>query len=339
MHVIDGARVREAVALLPWRRRADNGAVLPGHVIADIVESILEELASVHRLTSLLHCELVQAAGRAPELRSALGVWQADRLALLRDLTRHWENPQSEELATALQALVTDELAFSLALGEQVAYRWLRRLCVRRLVEDMARPPAPWALGAFETFYAELGDGASSPSGLRYEVRALAGDQRAMAACAGAIVLESGAEAVTHRAVAQRAGLAYSTLAYHFPRQHDLLMAGLEAIIVDAQARTDGAGGQAAGGLDIAVSTFAIAVASIRHVNLRPFAADMRRRRGENLFRLVQQRQGPGAPDRLTIQAIALISVGDVLLARSSGRPIAPNLGMAMLDAYWPHGR
>ncbi|MGH1559788.1 TetR family transcriptional regulator [Caulobacter segnis] len=53
-----------------------------------------------------------------------------------------------------------------------------------------------------------------------------------------AVIIAEGADAVTHRAIAARAGVANSTLAYHFPRQEDLLRAGAVDMVARARQAT-----------------------------------------------------------------------------------------------------
>ena len=314
--LVSAATHEEARRSELWLSRLAAMGRLDGGVLADFADAVLDEWAGRRRTLCLFFCELLQGAASRPEIHAPLQTWKARRLEFWRVATAPLGGP---ELAEALHAYSADEAAHGLVLGDDAAYRWLRRLSLRRLCLGLA-PAEPGAEEEmFAVLQAGLGDlllGARE----RYKTPPMGEWQAAVAAHAAALIISAGAEAVTHRAVAEAAGAPPSTLAYRFPRQEDLLKAGLEHIISRLQGRVDDlpAGGSPtadATKVEIARGTFAVALAATRIANLRGFAADMRRRRGENYYAYLAREAGGAPPlDRLAAQLLSIVAIGQVML-------------------------
>jgi AcrR family transcriptional regulator len=324
--VCAAAAAAEATMLAAWRRRFEGLGGLPAEAVAEIVDTILDDLVQAGRQSTRICCELIQAAAWQTELQASLAPWLAHRSAFWTFVAGLAKVRPPFDLGAALHAYATDELAHGLALNDDPAYRWLRKLGVRRLCAGLFPGDRPWDAGSFDSVHAELGAGvAQIDRDGRYRVEKRSEMLAAVGRHIADLILHGGSEAVTHRSVGQRAGMPATTLVYHFPRQTDLLKAGLEAIIDSLQARVDqdartNRGIDQSGAADIAVATFAIALAAARFPELRPFAADMRRRRGENGY--IQLRRLSANPDRidmLTAQALSVAAIGDMLLRRANG--------------------
>jgi AcrR family transcriptional regulator len=337
--VCAAAAAAEAATFAGWRRRFDGLGALPADAVAAIADAILDDLLHAGRQSTQIYCELVQAAAWQPELRASLTPWLAQRSAFWMLVAGLADAPPPFDLGAALHAYATDELAHGLALNDDPAYRWLRRLGVGRLCAGLLPGDRRWDAGAFDSVHAELGAGiAQIDRGARYRVEKRSEMLAEIGREIADLILHGGSEAVTHRSVGQRAGMPATTLVYHFPRQTDLLKAGLESIIDSVQASVDGEARvnrdvESDGG-DIAVSTFAIALAATRFPELRPFEADMRRRRGENGY--IHLRRLSADPDRidmLAAQALSVTLIGDVLLRRAGGLVGASILAREMTES------
>jgi AcrR family transcriptional regulator len=313
--LIDAARDEEGQFLDGWLARIRALGPLDGPLLADLADAILSEMAGPYATRTLFYCELLLGAPSRPEIAAPLVAWRARRLAFWRAAAEPLGRP---ELGGVLHAFSTDEAAHGLALGDLAAYRWLRRLALHRLCGAVAAAPGASDLREFAVFHATLGELMEGPDG--YHPPRLSEQQAAMAGHISQMIIAEGADAVTHRAIAARVGVASSTLAYHFPRQEDLLKAGLEDIIARMHGRVYRPYGVSVAEEDlstveIARATFALALAAARMPSLRACAADMRRRRGENyLFILNRQVAGESPFDLLSAQALSITGIGQVIL-------------------------
>ncbi|MDO6416286.1 TetR family transcriptional regulator [Sphingomonas sp. BIUV-7] len=313
--LIDAAREADALFLDTWLARIRALEVRDGALFADLADAVLSDMAGPEALRTQFYCELVQGAATQPEYAAPLADWKGRRLAFWHAAS---EGLDQADLGDILHAFSTDEAAHGLAIGDLAAYRWLRRLNLHRLCRGLIAPADAPDMRQFEIFHAALG--APFAASGRYRPPELSEWQAKAAHHISALIISGGSDAITHRAIAARAGVANSTLAYHFPRQEDLLKAGLNDII----ARIDGVihapeemrdtERYELTSVEVARATFAIALAATRMPDLKTVAADMRRRRGENL--LVQlNRETRDAPfDLLAAQAVSVTGIGQLML-------------------------
>jgi DNA-binding transcriptional regulator YbjK len=320
--IIDAAREEDAAFLDLWLGRIRAVRTMSAALLAQFADAILDDMARSHAVRSQFYCEVLQGVASRPELVAPFSRWRARRLAFWRAATERLDRP---DLAETLHAYSADEVVHGLALGDQAAYRWLRSLGLRRLCCGLIASDDGTEGELFATFHAALDDLLTSPDG-RYAAPTMSEWQARIAGHISALIIAEGADAVTHRAVAERAGVASSTLAYHFPRQDDLLKSGLDDIIIRLQGHVDrpAAPGPSASPPapapdrsreEIARATFAVALAATRNASLRGIAADMRRRRGENLHVYLKRESGGATPfDPLAAQVMSITSIGQLLL-------------------------
>jgi AcrR family transcriptional regulator len=317
--VIDAARETDGALLDGWLKRIEALAPLDGALLADLVDLLLDEMAGPYAALNRFYCELMQAAPTRPEVAAAFAAWRARRLAFWRAAAGARQHTElGAELGDVLHAFSADEVAHGLAIGDLSAYRWLRRLGLRRLCGAVVAAPGVNDLAQFAVCHAALGALMDGPDG--YQPAPLTDWQAKVAGHISSLIITEGADAVTHRAIAARAGVASSTLAYHFPRQEDLLQAGLEAIIARLHGRVYRPHGvdldaEDLSSVEIARATFAVALAVGRAPGLKACAADMRRRRGEN-YMIILNRQTAGEPvfDLLSGQALSITGIGQIML-------------------------
>ena len=299
-----------------------SGAAL---TLADLAETALDHLAIARRDLSVLFLECVQASGWDASLRNALAEWRQVRADFWNGLARHAGVPEDVIESGLVEGYFVDELAYSVSLTGLPAYRALRRLCLRRLFTSPLPQIDPGASEAVlgEALYNVLGEVAAAPNVVHGV--ALPQDWRLAAAKSSAILMtRQGVAGVTHRSVAALADLKPTTIAYRYPTQEDLVIAGLEYIITHLLTSVESAEARKSGelvapdpmeALDVGRATFAVAIAAIRMTGLVPCAADMRRRRGINLLRLLQSRSPDYARmDRLAAQTLAVGMIGAAML-------------------------
>lgn len=312
------------VALARWHLTLSRLGDLAAPAAADLADTILEELAVAGRELALLFLEALQASAWDEAVRDALAPWLSARTQFWRDVGRRAGLPPSLTDNGWLGAYFIDELAYSVVLNHLPSYRLLRRLCLRRLFSGLA--PGPKADADMTLFAAMFDELEYTPGELAVMHGAqLAADWPGRAARACAMLLtERGVGALTHRAVAAAAEVPHTTLSYRFATQQDLVIAGLEYIISHLlQAVDKGAlSGDLAQtppqlstsdghGLDVGRATLAVAIAAARMPQLAPCAADMRRRRGINLVKILQRLSPPvPAVDLLSAQIIAIGMIG-----------------------------
>ena len=296
-------------------RFAGLRALAPAALVA-LLEHYLDEAAGRERVTSLIWCELLLAAVGDPEARELVAPWIAERRAFW-DAVFEGRIDDPQAWALACLGYVTDETAHGLAQPDSPDYRLMRAMTLERLAGRGA------SLGLsepafFEAVVRRLDPALALPgpaSQAPYAGRALD-----IAMAAGEVIVARGAEGVTHRAVGERAQAPASSVAYHFRTRLDLLRAGLTVIYLVAQGRLAPRQDQAEIEAFVARGTVSVALAAARESELRPYAVDLRRLRGENLRRRAAERLGREL-DLCAAQSASVARLGATLLARAEGSP------------------
>lgn len=332
-----------------WRAMLERLGRLSATVAADLADTIIEELAVRQRDFSLLFMEVLQAGFCDEALRLAFAPWLEERMRFCAQLGERAGMPAKVANSGWLGGYFIDELGHSISLNHLPSYRMLRRLGLRRAFAGVA---APRDNAGDEALFAALFDELEYRAGeiaIGHGV-AFSADWPGRAARACAVTLtERGVSALTHRAVAAEAGVPHTTLSYRFPTQQDLVVAGLEYIISHLLHAVDqgGLSGDLSQsperlrsgdghGLDVGRATFALAIAAARMPAMAPSAADMRRRRGINLQKILRRVSPPIAGvDALCgqIAAIGLIGYAQTL------PPAAKDDFVPVYDALLEHMR
>lgn len=306
-----------------WLARARRADLADPAVLAALVSGYLDEQAQGDRAHALAHCELVLEAGRAPALA-------ADIAALVADETGFWraaltDTPGGAGHGEAIAAYCQDELPFTLAIGADPDYRLLRAATLSRLAERLRDTAGRGFAAGFEALVAAMDARAVD---IRQPPPVDPRSPRARIAAAVAELIEAeGAAAVTHRAVAAVAGAANSTVAHHFRTRDDLLRAGVEALYRGSVGSTAAAPDAEAqrGGRTLLRATRALVLAAARDESLRPFALDLRRRRGEHMGPLVAPVAAGRPLDAAAAQAAAMTISGGGFAGQARGE--APRAG------------
>lgn len=301
---------------------ADRYAALPRLTptsLAALIEAYLEEAAGHARVPNMIWSELLLQAAADVEARTLLAPWIEERRRFwLSLLEGRIEAPIM--WAAAIMGYATDETIHSLAQGDDPDYRLLRRMGIERLTtrgagRDLSHPDL------FDAVLRRL-DPALAMPGAATPDEPFSPRARLIAQAAGEVIVAQGAEAVTHRAVGERADTPASSVAYHFRTRLDLLRAGLIVIYRVAQGRL--APRSAEGQLEgfVARGTASVALAAAREPELSAFATDLRRLRGENLRRRLVEHLGERPDlDLCTAQAVSIARLGATLLALAADEP------------------
>jgi AcrR family transcriptional regulator len=320
-----------------WRATLEKLDTLSPALAADLADTIVQELAMRHRDFSLLFMEMLQSGGWDEALRASFSPWLEERMRFWALLGARAGLPPALTDSGWLGGYFIDELAFSISLDHQPAYRMLRRLCLRRLFSGVSASAATGAEdGAMFAVLFDALDYREGEIAVGHGVDVPADwPGRAARACAIALT-ERGVGALTHRAIAAEAGVPHTTLIYRFATQQDLVVAGLEFIIShvlravdegelsgDLSAAPDRMNSFGDHGLDVGRATFALAIAAARMPRLAPSAADMRRRRGINLLKILH-RVSPALPG-IDMFAAQIASVG--LIGYTCTLPLAEKGG------------
>lgn len=297
-------------------RFADLSVLSPG-ALASAMEAYLEEAAGSAAQTTTIWTELLLSAVSDTEARAVMQPWIEERWLFWRSFFAG-RREGSQAWAASAFGYVTDEAVHSLAQQGLDDYRLLRRMAIERwafgfplTVPGLSQP------GFFEAVVARLNPALAlpdpdAPTDLLKDRRGL------IARAAGAVIVLEGAEAITHRAVGERASVPASTVAYHFNHRLDLLRAGLTTLYLAAQGRLELEGVEQ--GPAVARGTISVALAATRDADLLPFAIDLRRLRGENLYRqLPAMGADPLRFDRCASQAASVLLMGSTLLTQARG--------------------
>lgn len=303
------AEVREmAVWLEQWRLRLPSGQRTDNAMLAQAVDALLDDWVSNRSGSAHLQAALRVSAPVLPAtLRGNLA--ELDRLLeqFLFDLSSgHPASPDG--LPVVLHAILVDELAFTICMGDLPAYRWLRWRCIRHLLAGLLPSDPP----ELPTLLAEL-EGLSITAETETDP---AGGVTARIADTIADLLEQGnTVAVSHRKIAARLGMAHTSVAHHFPTAAHLMRAGLTALYRRIRS---GVREELALAERVARASHGLALAAARDPFFRPYAIDMRWRRGENLWPVLPSMMGDGsAPGshRLSAQVISMAFLGACLFA------------------------
>lgn len=278
------------------------------------VTGYLDNLARGGRESALSGCELLLEAGRDPAGLSGMA-------SLLQEEDRFWTQLLEREhgaraalFGPVVAAYCRDELPFATALTVNPDYVLLRAATVTRLAESLADHGADLPRH-FDALVAACGrESASAP----LLVDLPAGSRKAeIAAHVGAIIAEQGLAAVTHRAVAARAGISNSNVAHHFRTGADLIEAGMGALIQEMrqelQMEAAPPGPNRHRGVALIRATHAIALLAARDPAYLPFALDMRRRRAENVRAGLAIQLGLPPTDGAALQAATMAIIGSAL--------------------------
>lgn len=335
--LVEAAITQDGVFLDRWLARIQALEVRSGAVMVDLADAILSDLAGPEAARTRFYCELLQAVVSRPELAPAVEAWSARRLDFWRAATDGLDGVEQGDI---LHAFSIGEAAYGLALGDVAAYRWLRRLSLHRLCRGLIPADASEDLRQFQVFRAALGELFDDPG--RPTMPPMTEWQARAAEHISALIIAEGADAVTHRAIAARAGLANSTLAYHFPRQEDLLHVGLNDVVARVHRATGSTATETPPefqltSIESARATFAIALVATRMPSLKAVAADLRRRRGENYVGYLERQLGEAVFDVISAQAISLTGMGrltlDAVLDPASNNAAGFGLTDRMRDA------
>jgi AcrR family transcriptional regulator len=310
--LIEAAVIQDSAFLDRWLDRIQALNVRDGATMAELADAILSDLAGPEALRTRFYCELLQGVVSRPELAPAVAAWSARRLAFWTEATKGLDRA---ELDTILHAFSVGDAAYGLALGDLAAYRWLRKLNLRRLCCGLIPADNAQDLRQYQVFRQALGELFDDPS--RPVTPPLTEWQAKAAPHISAVIIAEGADAVTHRAIAARAGLANSTLAYHFPRQEDLLRAGAVDMISRARQATAAPARESdfqLTAIQSARATFALALIATRMPGFKAVAADLRRQRGENYVGVLEREMGERVFDVVATQALSLTGMGRMML-------------------------
>lgn len=275
--------------------------------------------------------ELVLASATDPELSQMLHPWRTAQAEFWSKIAALSAHPKAAQLPDMLLGFFVDEITYTPALECLLAYRRLRRLCLHTLLSFDFLPADPRRSSPlFDRLVAELGaidDPLSFDKG-----QGFANDPKrdTYAYAASQIMVHEGLGTITHRSVAQRAGVAPSTLAYHFKTQDDLVSGAMVNIIrrlKETVAQGDGPTGSdtsAISGYEIGRSTQMLALQARRKPLYLGTAADMRRKRGINLTRKLNagRPEGQGL-NELQAQTLSILALGTLMLHAGHGLDVA----------------
>lgn len=289
-----------------WLARLRAADLADPAVLGTAVCGYLDD-AAARREQALTICELVLEAGRDPQGLEEMRRLVEGEAAFWRELTG--ATPGGADLAAALAGYVRDELAFTLAIGCDPDYRLLRASVTGRLAERLAPRDGRGFEAGFETLVAAMDARA-------VDIRTLEGqsDSRRsqIAQAVAGLIAEAGVAALTHRAVAAAAGVPNSTVAHHFRTRQDLLRAGIEALYLGAVGSATPQADETArrGGQALMQGTSILVLAAARDAALRPFALDLRRRRGEYMRAMTAAIDAAGPLEPAAHQAAAMAITG-----------------------------
>lgn len=146
--------------------------------------------------------------------------------------------------------------------------------------------------------------------------------QAALAACH--VLIDGGAEALTHRAVAERAGLSRSAVGYYFRTATDLFRAAISGVYLIGDGRGSlpalppGADPILWRGQAVVRGQLAVVLAAARDSSLIPYVIDQRRWRGVHYVRLLRSR-GYSTLDALDGQVASMVATGQTILSDVDG--------------------
>lgn len=291
--------------------------VLTPVALSAILEAYLDEAAGAASLTTAIWTELLLSAAIDTEARAAIMPWIEERWGFWRGLFAG-RRDGADGWAAAAFGYVCDEAIHGLVQRERDDYRLLRAMGLERWAAGFpAVAPGLSQPVFFGAVVARLDPALAmpTPDGGDDVLKDKPGE---IARAAAGLIVQEGPDAVTHRAVGERAGAPASTVAYHFNNRMDLVRAGLTAIYLAAQGRLELDGAER--GVVVARGTAALALTAARDPGLTAFAVDLRRLRGENLHgRLLEMGGDPARFDLCAAQAASVTLLGATLLGEAMG--------------------
>ncbi|WP_443478303.1 TetR family transcriptional regulator [Novosphingobium aerophilum] len=313
-----------AEARREWRERVGDHDPFGAGSLADLICEWLDQGAHSRRTSAIVTCELALLASREPQSLRAIDALLDEGQGLWRDVLP--PTPLGGRLAHFIASYCLDEQVFSILLADETDYRLLRHSTVRAMLRGSGASGDPTG----SRWHMALVERLAVPASAAYDETAVPpqGAKGAIAENIADIIVEQGVGALSHRTVAQAAGVATSSAAHHFPTHRDILFAGVEAVYRRLRSRIHASGAKL-GSSDIIRLTHECALAALGDPAFRPFAIDMRRRRAENVHGQYAQWLGiPSDSDRARIQAIVMASIGNGLrsLATEAEWQAAPDL-------------
>lgn len=342
--VIRAAARAEAHYFDDWRQRLGEAAAISPAMAARVLEQVLIDLAGEHRAHTVLFSELLFNVGSVPD-SDALAGWIARRRQFCTFIAERLTPRADFDLAALMEGFLVEEGAYSLALGGIESYRWLRWLCIARLTGGLGPAGDP---AADQMLFDRHFDTMRSAAG--YAVAHLhkdhdRGQDEIIHACAD-LISENGISGLTHRSVGQRASVAASTVAYHFPTQPDLVRAGLACLVPLEQTRIqrDGTAAYATRdevgetkplrrfqAFEISRAGFGVALAAVRDPGWFAAAADLRALRGFFLSNTLIADLAPAPFDRLGVQALIMGASGCANRDACLGAEVATARGLRLV--------
>lgn len=298
-----------------WRGRARM--LPPGSSLREeLVRSAVQAWCTPPGQSAALLAETVQSHDLDAASRNALAEWTRFQEQAWIELTG------SQPIGFVLARMLVDEAAFVGSLADISAYALLRDLIAKRLFSPRGADGDLY----FKALQSELEPEHSLVDAARNQ----GPRQRPIADAAAQIIVERGIGALNHRSVAALAGVSPAGVVHHFKTRENLVQGGLEAVLANFQAwlqeiRADSVKDPAAeltttlaATSAITRATHAIGTCAQRFQDLRPHAADMRRRRGQN----VRAEDYPTIPTdhgkafyKVTAQLLSVTIFGDRMLA------------------------
>lgn len=321
--VVTRERLRDQRWHDEWLERLDGLERLDRQALAAILEQYLDAMVQGEaRLTQLIWMDLALRAPRDAEVAAKVTPWLAERRSFWTGLFEG-RIEDAAIWAGLAAAYVTDEGFNGLVVGADLDYRLLRRMAIDRLSSRLERD----GLGReplFSRLVRRMDRRLGLPAG---DVPADAmgpGPKRDAALAACHVLVDGGAEALTHRAVAERAGLSRSAVGYYFRTAADLFKAAISGVYLIADGRGDppspppGVDPIPWRGQAVARGELAVVLAAARDPALSPYVIDQRRWRGVNYVRLLRSR-GYSGLDALDGQTASMIATGQTILSGVDG--------------------
>lgn len=296
-------------ATADFAARLHGIAPVTTHILPDVVDAWLDLMAGQHRTSAIIICELMLLASRTanavPDLPVLLNLYDTMWHDMLRDASH------GAQLARAIACYCIDERPFAVALDGVDDYRALRRATTHALL-DAADTTTRHGHAVWHT---DLVRRLAIPAAPALEADAVApqGTRAAIADHIADLIRAGGIADLSHRAVAQAAGLAASSVVHHYPTHHDIVLGGVEAIY--RRMRADGSDPQRSI-RNVVQLTHECALLANSNPAFIPFAIDMRRRRAENVQEHAAEWLGLAAYEHpARVQAITMAVIGNCLNA------------------------
>ncbi|WP_395397439.1 TetR/AcrR family transcriptional regulator [Novosphingobium sp. BL-8A] len=295
-----------AEARAEWRARLGSLDPVATGILPDLICEWLDQGAGRRRTSAIVTCELTLLASREPSALPRIGALLDEGEALWRDVLARV--PQSERMADLIAGYCLDEQPFSVLLADETDYRLLRHSTVRGLLRDPAASASP----ALTQWHMALVDRLAVPAAAAHDEAAKVpeGTKAMLADHIADLIADQGVGALSHRTVAQAAGVATSSVAHHFPTQRDILFAGVETLYRRMRSQIQSSNANIRN-REIARLTHECALQALGDPAVRPFAIDMRRRRAENVHAQFAEWVGiPAGSDRARVQALVMALIG-----------------------------